>query len=113
MSRLSLRATPRGMENVKIFATPEAYGLLSDAGKSKETLEAVKSVIEMVYKRHGTCPELFIEDCPLAISIVWGKIKKQDSYILIYKHNGNPTFHIMNPSMFYEKLETSIQISFT
>lgn len=98
------------MKNIKVFATPKAYELLSD----QKAQDIIKRAIEGLFKvaSSGSCDEMIIEDCPLGISALWTTNYDSATYILIYDHKGNAIFHSLNLEMFHEKLETSIQVHF-
>lgn len=98
-------------ENVKIFATPEAYELLTSLTDGISVHQAVECAVEMAQGKHGTCDDFFIDGCPLALSAMWSKNPNETSFILIDKHEGHQLFYMMHPSSFFEHIERSIPIS--
>ena len=71
------------MSNVKIFATPEAYELLTSVSDGEKTKSAVCAAFELISDPVST--DYFIEDCPVALSAYWSKKPSIDSIILLDK----------------------------
>lgn len=99
------------MENVKIFATPEAYELLLKSNSGLEIQKAVHEAIKLALGSSEPTLDHFITKSPLAISAIWAKKLNEISYILIYKHVGFPHYYGFCESLFLEQVEKSIQIS--
>lgn len=98
------------MNDIKVFATPEAYELLTDVSKGKETEAAVRAAFYLLSNNVST--DYFIEGCPVALSAYWSKNPSVNSVILLDKHKGHQLFYDFdNYRVFLEKLETAVPIS--
>jgi hypothetical protein len=98
------------MSDVKVFATPEAYELLTDVSKGEETKAAVRAAFRLVSDKLK-CPDYFIQGCPIALAAYWSDDPSKDSIVLLDKHKGFQLFYCLdNYKFFFEKLETALPI---
>ncbi len=98
------------MNDVKIFATPEAYELLTSVSDGEKTKYAVEAAFDLMSSKVSA--DYFIEGCPVALSAYWSKKSSVDSIILLDKHKGHQLFYDWdNYKVFFEKLETAVPIS--
>ena len=98
------------MNSVKVFATPEAYELLTSISDGEKTQSAVKAAFELISDPVST--DYFIQGCPVALSAYWSKKPSIDSIILLDKHKGYMlNYDFDNYSVFFEKLKTAVPIS--
>lgn len=98
------------MRDPKIFATPEAYELLTSVSDGEKTKYAVEAAFELLSDPVST--DYFIQGCPVALSAYWSKKSSEDSIILLDKHKGYMlNYDFDNYRVFFEKLETAVPIS--
>ena len=99
------------MNDVKVFATPEAYELLTDVSKGEETKAAVRAAFWLVSDKLK-CADYFIKDCPIALAGYWSDDPSKDSIVLLDKSEGYSLFYFMDDyRLFFEKLKTALPIS--
>lgn len=106
---------------VKIYATPEAYNLLENA-KDENTIRIFKALKEMVVDGDTRCSGHGAGfDCPIAIAAEWQKHSGEPSVILLYKRQDSSIDNYlgtrMRESRYYsdnlpELIESAIPISF-
>lgn len=98
------------MINVKIFATPEAYELLTSVSDGEKTKSAIEAAFDLMSSKVSA--DYFIEGCPVALSAYWSKKPSIDSIILLDKHKGYMlNYDFDNYRVFFEKLETAVPVS--
>jgi hypothetical protein len=98
------------MSDIKIFATPEAYKLLTSVSDGEKTKSAVEAAFELI--SDPVSADYFIEGCPVALSAYWSEKSSEDSIILLDKHKGYMlNYDFDNYRVFFEKLETAVPIS--
>lgn len=108
---------------VKIFATPEAYKLLEDA-KEKETIRIFEALKLMVVDGNRRWSGYGFGDCPIGLTAHWKSSPDEPSVILLYKHHdstpredtGNLGSRMTEGCYYYDNLpeliESAIPISF-
>lgn len=99
------------MSDVKVFATPEAYELLTSVSDGEKTKHAIEAAFELMADEHK-CADCFIQGCPVALSAYWSENSSEDSIILLDKHKGFQLgYDFGNYKVFFEKLKTALPIS--
>ena len=98
------------MNEVKVFATPEAYELLTDVSNGEETKAAVQAAFRLV-STELKCADYFIKGCPIALAGYWTDDPSKDSIVLLDKSEGCSLFYFLdNYRLFFEKLKTALPI---
>lgn len=99
------------MSDVKVFATPEAYELLTSVSEGEKTKDAIEAAFGLIADEHK-CGDCFIVGCPIALSAYWSEKPSEDSIILFDKHEGHQLgYDFGNYKVFFEKLQTALPIS--
>lgn len=98
------------MSDIKVFATPEAYELLTNISNGKKTKSAVEAAFRLMTEK--ICVDSFIQGCPVALSAYWSESSSEDSIILLDNHKGFQLgYDFGNYKVFFEKLKTALPIS--
>ncbi len=99
------------MENVRIFATPEAYEMILEQPDSSEVRSALNRAVDVLQGYEQTTDEILIDGNCLGLSILRMATPDESLYILIYK--GSPCFYSLDKADFLDEIKRSTLISLT
>lgn len=99
------------MENIKIFATPDAHRFIMSSYKIEETEYIFQDLLNQLTKDGKKEIDSYDSRTSLGISAVWAEDDVSPSFVLIYKKDTPALEYVFDRKKFWNALKTAIPVN--
>lgn len=101
------------MEKIKIFATPEAYKILTDSETGETSKAVIQDIFDQIANKTTKQNDSYHEKSKFGVSIIWAKWSFQTSVALIYHSEKLLGIgYVLKPEIFWADVSTAIPVDF-